>query len=157
MLWWLTFLFNGAVRGTDILPLQMASLYTERHTVLVVPHSDSAKHFKSTKAQLFCQLLRRSWLFVRKNPSPRGTVNSWFVIISDCLLIDHTFFSSTLKCDSQWKPVIQDIQAQEEYPGGFTSVRAVETCRSYTGKWKPAHGSHVAWGWRLKWVGRSQQ
>lgn len=64
--------------------------------------------------------------------------------------------SSSLVCDSQRRPFIQDVQAQEEYPRGISPVWAVETCRGYVGKWKPAHGSHVAWGWRLKRVGRSQ-
>lgn len=49
-----------------------------------------------------------------------------------------------LKCDSQWKPFIQNVQAQEEYPGGLSPVRAVETCRGHAGKWKPAHGGHAA-------------
>lgn len=129
----------------NTLPLQMASLgiiHTERPTVLV-PHSDSAK--PSQRERNF--FLQRSYNFLLTDVFHLGgTVNSWFVIISNHLLILLTHLSSSLKCDSQWKPFIQDVQAQEEYPRGISPVRVVETCRGYSGKWEPAHGSHVARG-----------
>lgn len=67
------------------------------------------------------------------------------------------FISPFVAVFPQWQPFVQNIQAQEEYPGGFSSVWAVETRRGDAGEWKPAHGGHVARGGRLKWVGRRQQ
>lgn len=161
------FLFNGAVRGVEYStsPNGLITRYTQRDVLfwsptLILPNPSSQQELDSF---FFLSALRgkkeRKDLDFSLAIAPHlgGTVNSWFVIVI-CLPphLSHCLYSS-LKCDSQWKPFVQDVQAQEEYPGGFSSVRAVETCRGHTGKWKPAHGSHVAWGWRLEWVGRCQQ
>lgn len=148
MLWWLkNSCLMGQWEGLNTVPLQMASLYTERHTVLV-PLTDSAKHKQDLNFLTFCLQNFLTW-------------GPWECELMICHHIWRpplfiTLFVCPL-CDSQRKEFKQDVQAQEEYPGGFSSVRAVETCRGYAGKWKPAYGSHVAWGGRLKWVGRSQQ
>lgn len=79
----------GQWEGLNTVPLQMASLHSERHTVLVLtlilPNTPTQRELNS-----FVSFLRGAWLFVSKNPSPRGSVNSWFVIISDYLIIYHT-------------------------------------------------------------------
>ena len=133
-------------------PLQMASLgliQTETHTVRV-PYWASAKSISPTEAQLFVSFLRRSFSLLLRKVELMISHHVWQPThLSTCCL------SSSLKCDSQWKPWKQDIQAQEEYPRGIAPVRVVETCRGYSGEWEPAHGSHVARGRRPKWVGRS--
>lgn len=54
---------------------------------------------------------------------------------------------TVLSCRSQWKPLVKDVQAEEEHSGGLTSVRAAEACRGHTGQRKPAHGRHAT-RWR---------
>lgn len=137
-------------------PLQMASLgiiCTETFC------SGLSLGFCQTKVffllLFFCQLPIKILTFVSRSLSCRRNYKP--MVLSSYLttgLITLFFF---LFHDSQWKPFIQDIQAQEEYPRGISPVRVVETCRGHSRKWEPAHGSHVAWGWRLEWMGRSEQ
>lgn len=151
------FLFNGAVRGIE---------YTTSPNGLIRHHLHRDLLFWSLTRILpnqslfflllfFCQLPIKILTFVSRSLSCRRNYKP--MVLSSYLttgLITLFFF---LFHDSQWKPFIQDIQAQEEYPRGISPVRVVETCRGHSRKWEPAHGSHVAWGWRLEWMGRSEQ
>lgn len=152
------FLFNWAVRGIErcTSPNDLIK-HTERHTVLAPPPPICQSHQVNGSSTPSFTIKSLTFLSVKVPRLGAYCVSSRFVIILSASLFITLFVSPSLKCDSQWKPLIQDVQAQEEYPGGFSPVRAVETCRGYAGKWKPAYGCHVARGWRPKWVGRSQQ
>lgn len=124
--------------------LNAASLNTERCTVL------------SRCSRICGSFVSNNW---KKNKYPDLIFDFFFPIYLSKLPFCELkwFISLFVAVFPQWKPFIQNIQAQEEYPGGFSSVWAVETRRGDAGEWKPAHGGHVARGGRLKWVGRRQQ
>lgn len=82
------FLFNGAVRGIEYSTSPNGLvIHTQRHTVLsptpILPKPSSLALFVS----FFMKILTFSEH--KSLTSPRGAVNSWFVIVSDYHLIYH--------------------------------------------------------------------
>lgn len=77
-----------------------------------------------------------------------------FRIIHECFALLCLYW---VTCFFQWFTGEQNLQAKEEYPRRYSSVWLNETCSSNFRKWKFTSSCYAAWGWRLKWMGCSQQ